>query len=128
MKNIDNCYKLRILFKKYYNLINTLYNYENLEKDLKDEYKTIESDVKRYYERDEFGYILNKNVKEYLAKNKETNSKILGMIKKYNPYFNIKDEDDKKKYVNYKDTSIFDYVNFDQVDEKFIKDFRYLKF
>ena len=128
--NIDNCYKLRKIFKKYYELTNFLYNGKNLENNLKDEYKTIQSNAKRYYDRDEFGYILNKNVKEYLAKNKETNSNRLAMIKKYNPYFNIEDEDDKKKFVNFKDTSIFDYINFDEVKnkEQFIKDFRALKF
>ena len=78
--------------------------------------------------RDEFGYILNKNVKEYLSKNKETNSKKLAMIAQFNPYFNIEDEDDKKRYVNYKDTSIFDYINFAETDEGFIKAFRALKF
>ena len=78
--------------------------------------------------RDEFEYILNKNVKEYLSKNKETNSKKLAMIKQFNPYFNIEDEDDSKRYVNYKDTSIFDYINFAETDEGFIKAFRALKF
>ena len=128
--NIDNCYKLRKIFKKYYELTNFLYNDKNLENALKVEYKTVQSNAKRYYDRDEFGYILNKNVKEYLANNKETNSNRLAMIGKYNPYFNIEDEDDKKKFVNFKDTSIFDYINFDEVKnkEQFIKDFRALKF
>ena len=50
------------------------------------------------------------------------------MIAQFNPYFNIEDEDDKKRYVNYKDTSIFDYINFAETDEWFIKAFRDLKF
>ena len=65
---------------------------------------------------------------KYLSKNKETNSKKLAMIAQFNPYFNIEDEDDKKRYVNYKDTSIFDYINFAETDEGFIKAFRALKF
>ena len=130
-ENIDNCYKLRKIFKKYHQLINYLNNLENLGKDLKDEYKMIENNVNRYYIRDEFGFILNKNVKEYLVKNKEQpNSKKLGMIEQYNPYFNIEDDDDRKKYVNYKDTSIFDYINFDEEkkQENFIKNFKKLNF
>lgn len=124
--NINNCYKLRKLFKEYYKLIMNLYKDVDKEKE-KDKYK-IRKDIKSYYDRDEFGYILNKNVKEYLSKNKEENSKILGMIAQFNPYFNIEDKDDQKRYVNYKDTSIFDYINFAQTDEKFIKAFRKLQF
>ena len=40
---------------------------------MKEEYKIIYNNIKTFYERDKFAYILDKNVKEYLANNKETN-------------------------------------------------------
>ena len=126
--NIDNCYKLRKLFKEYYKLIINIYKDVDKQKEEdKDKYK-IKKEIKRYYERDEFGFILNKIVKEYLSKSNEVNSHKLAWIQKYNPYFNIEDEDDKKRFVNYKDTSIFDFINFSEADEKFIRDFCALKF
>jgi len=72
-ENINNCYKLRELFKKYKNLINDLYkeeakNYESnkKKKDEKDIDNIIINDINRYYERDEYAFILNKNIKNFI--------------------------------------------------------------
>jgi len=72
LENINNCKNLREIFKEYYNLIKFLYKDE---KNMKEEYKIIYNNIKTFYERDEFAYILDKNVKEYLANNKESNPK-----------------------------------------------------
>jgi hypothetical protein len=100
-ENLNNCYKLRELFKKYKNLINNLYKEEaknsesnKKKKDNKDINSIIINDINRYYERDEFAFILNRNIKDFfeIKKGKIANSEILGAIEKFNPYFNIKDK------------------------------------
>ena len=100
-ENLNNCYKLRELFKKYKNLINNLYKEEaknsesnKKKKDIKDINSIIINDINRYYERDEFAFILNRNIKDFfeIKKGKIANSEILGAIEKFNPYFNIKDK------------------------------------
>ena len=137
LENINNCYKLRELFKKYKNLINELYKEEvkNLEsnkkkKDNKDIISIIINDVNRYYERDEFAFILNRNIKDFfeMKKGKIENSNILGAIEKFNPYFNIKDKVDNEKYKNNRETYIFDYINFGETSEAFNKTFHQLNF
>ena len=189
IENINNCYKLRILFKKYHLSIKYLYkeynnihchakddkkdkNKDNEEKkdDKKDKNKdkkhkekdenkevkeekskdkhkdkdekkedkktkkddkdniieSIEKDIEIYYRRDEFTFVLNRNIKDYLIENDLPNDKKLGIIEKYNPYFNIKEEDDEKKYSHNRDVSILDCINFDKSDELFLKTFHKL--
>ena len=161
IENIDNCYKLRILFKKYHNLVQDLFKdedkiveggkvisghhkgkskhktkYDKDDKNKKDKHKddkdnikkSIKNDIKMYYERDEFTFVLNRNIKDYLSRNKLPNAKKLGIIEKYNPYFNVQDKDDEKKYSHNRDVSIFDCIDFDESDEIFIESFKKLKF
>ena len=138
LENIKKCHKLRNIFKEYNNLINNLFkddtNDDKNNKDNKVKNKVddiIKSDINKYYERDEFAFILNKNIREYVENNKEKlkNAVILGITVKFNPYFNIKDEDDEKKYKFNRDTFIFDYINFNKEnDEQFIQTFHNLEF
>ena len=127
LENINNCKNLRVIFKEYYNLIKFLYKDE---KNMKEEYKIIYNNIKTFYERDEFAYILDKNVKEYLANNKETNPKKLGLIRQFIPYFDINDPDDRDLYINYKNLDIFDYLIFEEEKdvEYLIISFRKLQF
>ena len=127
----------RILFKKYKNLINSLYKKEDKyyksntkKKDNKDIISIIINDVNRYYERDEFAFILNKNIKDFFEINKENiaDSEILGAIEKFNPYFNIKDTADNERYKNNRETFFFDYINFGKTTEVFIHVFHHLNF
>jgi len=136
-ENLNNCYKLRELFKKYKNLINSLYKEEaknsesnKKKKDNKDINSIIINDINRYYERDEFAFILNRNIKDFfeIKKGKITNSEILGAIEKFNPYFNIKDKVDNEKYKNNRETYIFDFINFGETSEAFNKTFHQLNF
>ncbi len=71
-ENLNNCCKLRELFKKYKYLINNLYKEEaknsesnKKKKDNKDINSIIINDINRYYERDEFAFILNRNIKYF---------------------------------------------------------------
>ena len=125
-ENISNIHKLRKLYKKYNNFINSLsedspIGPENI--------KDIKNDINMYFKRDEFAFILNKNIKDFFAKKKNiTNAEILGTVAKYNPYFSIEDEDDKKKYKNNKETYIFDYINFSRTTPAFNGTFQQLNF
>ena len=86
----------------------------------------IKNDIEIYYKRDEFTFVLNRNIKDFLSENKLSNQKKLALINQYNPYFNNKDEDDKEKFKRNRDVSIFDCVDFDNIDQGFISDFHSL--
>ena len=132
---IDNIYKLRELFKKYNKLINDLFD-ENINEDSKvkkikkKKKDEIKFDINNYYERDEFAILLNKNLKDFFKKNKDkiTNTEILSLLEKYNPYFSFKNKDDKERYKNKRETYIFDYINFSETTTIFIKYFRNFNF
>ena len=131
LENIVNIHNLRELYKKYNQLIKELYQHDTkLSKKEKERINDIKTDINRYYERDEFAFLLNKNIRDYFEKNKNDlkNSVILGIISRYNPYFSIKDKDDKKKYRNYRETYIFDYVNFNETSPIFIQNFQTFNF
>ena len=74
--------------------------------------------------------MLNTNIKEFFdIKHKSiSNAEILSTAGKYNPYFSVKGKNDREKYKNNRDTYIFDYVDFNQITEEFIKNFQYLNF
>jgi hypothetical protein len=81
-ENINNCYKLRELFKKYKELINDLFKEEakktesnKKKKDEKDISSNIKNDINRYYERDEFAFILNRNIKDFFEIKKRQDNK-----------------------------------------------------
>ena len=134
-ENISKLHKLRELYKSYNNLINNLFpdnkkkNENKSDKD--DTFYNIKSDINRYYERDEFAFMLNKNIKDFFEKDKKKlkNDAILGTIENYNPYFSVRDKIDKEKYKNNRDTYIFDYINFAETNnETFTKNFQKLNF
>ena len=135
LENIINLYKLREIFKKYNRLINILYE-ENIDKNTnsekfkKKEIDDIKIDINKYYDKDEFAFALNKNIKTFIEKNKDniSNIEMLGIITQYNPYFNIRDLDDKERYKNKRDTYIFDYIDFSKITNHFIQTFKILNF
>ena len=95
-------------------------NKKDIDKDI------IKNDIEIYYKRDEFTFVLNRNIKDFLSENNLSNQKKLALINQYNPYFNNKDEDDKKKFNRNRDVSIFDCVDFNNIDQAFISDFHSL--
>ena len=140
-ENINNLHKLRDIYKKYNNLINLLYE-EKTEGDIKSKKNkknqkfTIKSDINRYYERDEFAHLLNKNIKDFFQKDKEkdkdkdrlTNAEILATVEQFNPYFSVRDKADRERYKNNRETYIFDYINFKKITPYFIEAFQTLNF
>ena len=126
--NINNCYILRLLFKKYNNLINILY--KDISNDNNDITSIIKNDINKYFCRDEFTFILNQNIRQFIEseKGKLTDSEILGIFEKFNPYYNIENKEDFEKYKNNRETYIFDYINFRNISLSFKKTFHYLNF
>ena len=124
---IDICYRLRNIFINYNELVNALFDDKNdkkIEKNENDKFNDmIKKDLNKYFERDEFAFILDKNIKNLFEMKKElSNSEILGIIIKYNPYY-IED-----KYKSRRDTNILDYINFGKIDKQFIETFKALEF
>lgn len=69
LETIENIYKLRELYKKYNQLVKELYEQEiKLSNKEKERINDIKNDINRYYERDEFAFMLNRNIKDYFEK------------------------------------------------------------
>ena len=122
---IDNCNRLRELFKKYKDLINSLY------KDSSDKYElNIKEDINRYNERDEFAFNANINIKDLFEIKKDVynDEEKLGIIKKYNPFYNNKKKEDILKYQNLRDIEIFNNINFKNPSIEFKQSFHILNF
>ena len=117
---IDSCYKFRQTFIHYHNLINELYQEDN-----KAIYK---NEINQFYEKDEFSFYLDINIKKYIELKQLNNLSIIGIITKYNPYYNINEEQDNKRYSDKRDINILDFINFDKVNELFIEDFKKFNF
>ena len=125
MENIDNCYRIREIYKKYFKLINKLYK----EPDDNNK-KEIKKDINKYYYRDEFAFILNKNIKKFLEskENKLNDQDKLGIVEQYNPYYSSEDENDIERYKNNRETSIFNSIKFRNPTDSFKKSFIKLDF
>ena len=117
-ENIENCYKLRKLFFKYNYLVNDFFK--------NDKKSEIKKDINNYFERDEFAFLLDKNIKKFIEDSKEnkeiSNAETLGLIEAYNPYYK------EDKYIDKRDPYIFDYINIDDKNEQFIETFKKLEF
>ena len=122
---IDDCYRIRDLFKEYKDLVNNLYEKTSNKNEL-----NRKDDINRYNDRDEFAFDLNLNIKELfeLNKDKYNDEEKLGIIKKYNPYYNNDKIEDVKKYQNLRDTDIFNNINFKDSTEEFKLSFKILNF
>ena len=129
LENIDKLYKLRELYKKYNNLINLLYIEDTKDKKSQDDDNNIKIDINRYYDKDEFAFILNKNIKAFLELNKNiADEEILGIVERYNPYFSNRDKTDNERYKNNREPYFFDYINFSKITSTFIENFRHYNF
>ena len=113
--NISICFRLREIFVKYNDLINGLFK-NNKKSEIKD-------DINKYCQRDEFSFLLDKNIKKFLEINKElSNVDILGFIEAFNPYY-------KEDNYSYKRESyIFNYLNINDNNNQFIQTFRKFEF
>jgi hypothetical protein len=106
--------------------------FNNLFKDInRDNLIDIKKDINRYYERDEFAFVLNMIIKDYFDKQKGklSNIEILRIIENYNPYFSIKEQNYNeifKKIIT--ETYIFDYINFHSITKEFEIIFHHLNF
>ena len=114
---INICFRLRETFKTYNYLVNTLFDDINDEK-----INEIKNDLNNFFNRDEFAFILDQNIINYITINNNlSDSEILKFIIKYDPYY----KEDQYEYK--RDSNIFDYLKF-EVNEEFIETFKSLKF
>ena len=118
---IKKCYELRNIFFEYNDLVNEFFK--------NDKRSVIKKDINKFFDRDEFAFLLNENIKKCLyinkgnKENKElSNTEKIALIEAYNPYYK------EDKYINKKDSSIFDYIDLDDKDEAFILTFKKLHF
>jgi len=125
LEYIDNCNRLREVFKQYKDLINSIY------KDSSDKYElNIKEEINRYNERDEFAFNANINIKDLFEIKKDfyNDEEKLGIIKKYNPLYNNEKKEDILKYQNLRDTEIFNNINFKNPSDEFKQSFHKLNF
>ena len=108
-ENIKYLYRLAKQFRKYLKLIENYY----------EDKKTVAD----FSERSQFEYLLDKNIKSFLNNAKDIeNIQIISFIMNYNIYY--QDE----KYIDLRDTKIFDKINLNTLDKEFIDKFRTYKF
>ena len=119
--NIDKiyiCSELRKAFNEYNELV------MNIFKDKKQ--FTIKNEANSYYDRDEFAFRLDQEIREYINRNKTLqNIEKLQTIKVYNPYYN-----EEKYYIKDSkvDAEIFNLFDLNNIDNEFIDDFRNMNF
>ena len=116
IENINICYKLREIFIKYNNLITNIF------KD--DKNGDIKTDIINYFKIDEFAFLLDKNIRKFFELNKKNmhNEEFLEYLSKFNPYYK------EEQYSCKRELYIFDYINFDKINDPFIKAFRNLEY
>ena len=117
--NIEICYEIRETFIKYHELIKKVF-------EKKDAKFTIKKEANNYYEIDEFAFVLDQIIKNYIN-NKESNKELksiekLAHIVKFNPYYK------ESKYSTKVDCGIFDYFKLKSIDNNFIEDFKGMSF
>ena len=115
LNNIYICAELRKIFIKYYELV---------ENNIKENQSIIKKDAKYYYKNDEFAFLLDKIINNFIKTIDKERSTIekLSLIKDFNPYYG------NKEYSKKVDPKIFDYVDLDEIDDDFILDFKNLDF
>ena len=112
--NIEECFNLREKFVKYYKLVQSLYKNKKIK---------IKEDSVKYFEKDEYAFNLDKNIK-CIIKEDETieNIEIINLIKYYDIYYS------EDKYSNKRDIEIFEKINIEKIDDEFINEFKQMNF
>jgi hypothetical protein len=112
--NIEECFNLREKFVKYYKLVQLLYKSKKIK---------IKEDCVKYFEKDEYAFNLDKNIK-CIIKEDETleNIEIINLIQYYDIYYS------EDKYSNKRDIEIFEKINIEKIDDEFINEFKQMNF
>ena len=102
------------MFKKYYKLVDKIFG-----KIEKKEHAAIFKDAKNYLDRDEFAFLLDKIIRKCNENPEVSPIEKLGFITQYNPYYI------EEKYLQSKvDVCIFESLDLNSIDDKFITYFR----
>lgn len=79
----------------------------------------IREEAQRFFDYEKYGTLLDNYIKEFIEKEKNiTNLHIIDLIIKYDIFYTV------DKIINKRDEKIFDKINFETVDEEFLKDFK----
>ena len=110
--NIKILKKLKILFEKYYTIV------ENVCK-----IKLIKTKASEFKDKDELSIKLDKIIIEYIKnKNDIENDEIVNLLVDFNPFYDLKDN--QERYINKRNPEILDKLNFEKIDEDFINSYR----
>ena len=108
-ENIQKCSDLANEFRLYSSLITELSPNKN--------------EVNDFLDRSQFEYLLDNNIQKYIEKSQNIENKdIISFIMNYDIYY----KDDK--YIDLRDPKIFDKIDFNTVNEKFVKKFQEYEF
>ena len=109
-ENIIICDEMRKLYDRYYNFLISLNSLND--KAL----NTIIEESKKFHDKEFYENLLDKNIKKYIQ-----NEKNIDLIVNRDPFYSIKT---KEKNKNRRDLVVFDKIDFNSVDDKFIKYFQ----
>ena len=113
-ENIVICKSLRENFLMYYKIVK-----ENCNK------SQIKKEAKEFFEKDIFAFILDKSIKNFINDNKNIqNLEIVNLVMVYDPYY----FNNEKNFSSKRNPQIFERLNFDNMDEDFIKIYKEYKF
>ncbi len=114
-ENIPILFELRKTFQEYFELIQEIYE--------KKEKNKIKKQCNVYFEKDEYGYTLDQNIKNIIKEDKNIeNIEIIDLIYHYDVYHS------EDKYSNNIDFEIFERINFEKRDDDFINEFKKMEF
>ena len=114
LNNIEMCSKLRKIFIDYKDLVESIYPQESK--------SPLRKDVIECFKNDEFSFLLDQIIRNYIKKQNLTSIEKLTLITDFNPYYK------KGEYPKKVDPNIFNLINLDDVDGDFINYFKNLKF
>ena len=110
-ENIEICYEVREKFQSYYDLVILIYEKKNK--------STIKNNAQIYFEKDEYAFLLNKNIKYFINEEKNIeNIEIISLIFSYNVYYK------NEKYLIKREVEILDKIDFERIDDEFIQEFK----
>ena len=114
-ENIPILFELRKTFQEYYEFVQEIYE--------KKEKNKIKKQCNVYFEKDEYGYTLDQNIKNIIKEDKNIeNIEIIDLIYHYDVYYS------EEKYSNKIDVEIFERINFEKIYNDFINEFKKMEF
>ena len=120
--SIEQLLKIRENFKIYFDTVKSIYTKENAKKLAKG---SILHNAKEFGSKNQIDFLLDKYIKEFInKKNDITNIEIISLIRKSDPYY----FENVEEYINRRDVNILEKIDFQSIDDEFIKVYREYEF